>query len=192
LTRPVPRLSLSHGQVLWCLAGGNEPLPLLRDQVRYLRQRGIPFMESEQGKGRGVRISYNFYQFIEVGVAYNLLRQRIEPRLLENLIEERTLYRNAYRQAYLELEPALFEDDPRLLSMLQNELTISLYDRYSKSPGKIEMSLDPSNLGEHPFGGLFELHSDGSRTAVIALKSLVLSLIKLARIAPMTRPGPRT
>src|SRR4249919_2094262 len=110
----VPPLALSHGQVLWCLAGGKEPLPPLPDQVRYLRQLLIPFEESEMGQGRGVRLSYGFYHLIEVGIAHEGLRRRIEPRLLKMLVDERAGFRRAYRDAYLQLakHPHLFEGDP--------------------------------------------------------------------------------
>jgi len=36
-------LSLTHGQVAWALARGEPPAALLIDQLRYLRQLGVPF-----------------------------------------------------------------------------------------------------------------------------------------------------
>ena len=188
----VPHLDLSHGQVLWCLAGGREPPQALRDQVRYLRQLGIPFEESEQGLGRGVRLSYGYFHFIEIGVAFEALRQAVPPRLLKMLVDDRTRYRNLYEFAYSELEPhpSLFEGDPRSRSMMGDELLIRLHDRYSESPGKIALSGDVSGAGRK-LGDLVESVKGDEDLVVIPLKSLVLHLVGLAKIAPATRPGPK-
>jgi hypothetical protein len=37
------KLNLTHGQVAWALARGAPPAALLLDQLRYLRQLGVPF-----------------------------------------------------------------------------------------------------------------------------------------------------
>jgi len=62
-------LSLTHGQVAWALARGQPPTALLLDQLRYLRQLGVPFSKSELGGGRGNRIHYGFDHLIELGGA---------------------------------------------------------------------------------------------------------------------------
>jgi hypothetical protein len=44
-------LSLTHGQVAWALARGQPPSDQLIDQLRYLRQLGVPFSKAELGAG---------------------------------------------------------------------------------------------------------------------------------------------
>src|SRR4051794_38383229 len=83
---PVPRLSLSHGQVAWALARGMPPSRQLLDQLRYLRQLGVPFRESELGTGRGYRVRYGFDQLIELGVALFGLRRGMTPREVADLL----------------------------------------------------------------------------------------------------------
>ena len=63
-------LSLTHGQVAWALARGQQPSDQLIDQLRYLRQLGVPFSKHELGGGRGNRIRYGFDQLIELGPHY--------------------------------------------------------------------------------------------------------------------------
>lgn len=188
----VPPLALSHGQVLWCLAGGKPPTPPMPSQMRYLRVHGIPFADAEQGGGRGIRVTYNFYQFIEVGVAYEALRQRIPPRLLEQLATDRTKFRNAYRHAYGELVASgeTFEDEPFTRTWYDPDFFIRLRDQYSQEAGTITMASAENNR-HYRFGDLIETTQDGQRLVVIPLKSVMLSLLKLAKIAPATRPGPK-
>src|ERR1700732_3703192 len=62
-------LSLTHGQVAWVLARGQQPSALLLDQLRYLRQLGVPFSKEELGGGSGNRIRYGFDHLIELGGA---------------------------------------------------------------------------------------------------------------------------
>jgi hypothetical protein len=186
----VPHLALSHGQVLWCLAGGKEPVPPLPDQVRYLRQLGIPFDESEMGQGRGVRLSYGFSHLIELGIAHEGLRRRIQTRFLKMLADERTGYRRLYREAYRELapHPHLFEGNPRSIPIFDDEFFLRLHDRYSDAPGKITVAA--VGPGRSP-GDLVETYEGEEDRDVIALKALMVRLLSLAKIAPVTRPGPK-
>lgn len=187
-----PRLALSHGQVLWCLAGGQKPTATLASRVRYLRQRGIPFLDGAQGTGRGVRILYDFHQFIELGVAWDGLRQRIEPRLLDRLVEQRPLFQNAYDAAYAELAayPERFEGDPYTRTGFSPEYLIQFGDQNSLEPGAVSLAVPDPKKGRK-FGDLVGRAADGAEYVVIPLKSVMLSLLKLARVAPRTRPGPQ-
>ena len=63
----VPEMSLSHGQVLWALARGRQPEATMVDEVRYLRQLGVPFRPAELGRGRGNRLRYRYEHLIEFG-----------------------------------------------------------------------------------------------------------------------------
>ena len=190
----VPSLDLSHGQVLWCLAGGEEPSPPLPDQVRYLRQLGIPFDESELGQGRGVRVSYGFYHLIEVGIAAKGLRLRIPPRYLAMLVEDRTRYRNLYREAYRQLavDPETFNEPPgRSRTIYGEEFYLRLHDRYSDTPGQINPVVGVDSAMTRKFGDWVETYEGEPDRDVIALKSLMVELLRLARVAPKTKPGPK-
>jgi len=48
-------LSLTHGQVAWALARGEPPAALLIDQLRYLRQLGVPFCSPRRFPPRRLR-----------------------------------------------------------------------------------------------------------------------------------------
>jgi hypothetical protein len=193
MTTRIPTLALSHGQVLWCLAGGEEPSSQLVTRVRYLRKKlGIPFSDGELGAGRGVRILYDFYRFIEIGVAYEAMRQRIPPRLLEQLVDQRGSFHNVYRAAYAEIarHPSLFEGDPRAFAIFEEDFLIGFSDHFSKAPGKVTLATPDPSKGRR-FGDLIEEDELGEGTAVIQLKSLMLRLLMLADAAPATRPGPK-
>lgn len=190
----VPHLNLSHGQVLWCLAGGREASPPLPDQVRYLRQLGIPFAPSELGQGRGVRLSYGFYHLIEIGIAYDALRLRIPPRYLAILVDDRTRYRNLYREAYRQLaeNPKLFEAPPgRSCSIFGEEFYLRLHDRYSDTPGEITPVFEPGSSTARKFGDWVEQYEGEADRDVIPLKTRMLELLRLAKDAPITKPGPK-
>ena len=81
-------LSLTHGQVAWALARGRPPDALLIDQLRYLRQLGVPFSKSELGSGRGNRIRYGFDHLIELGVALFGLQRGMAPREVAGILVE--------------------------------------------------------------------------------------------------------
>jgi hypothetical protein len=189
----VPRLQLSHGQVLWTLAGGKNPPPALIDQLTYLRQLGIPFADEEKGQGRGKRLTYGFYHLIEVGLATEALRRGVPPRHLKMLKSERAKYRNLYRAAYKELAPAwalLEEDDPRSWPMFQDEYLVSFHGRYTKSPGEITLA-DPNDPATRPFIDLVGRAPGQDDYVVIQIKALVTRLLLLSKIAPTIKPGPK-
>jgi hypothetical protein len=98
-------LSLTHGQVAWVLARGQQPRALLLDQLRYLRQLGVPFSKEELGGGRGNRIRYGFDHLIELGVALFGLQRGMAPReVAEILVEHRVELRRCYRDTVADLE----------------------------------------------------------------------------------------
>lgn len=192
MTLPIPHLALSHGQVLWCLAGGEEPNDLLISRVRYLRQLGIPFADGKTGGGRGVRVTYDFDQFLELAVAWQALRQRLEPRLLKKISEARRTIRTQLRKAYRELaeHPENFEGNPRVRSVFDPEIYLCFADRFSEDPGAIQFK-EPEESKDYRVGDLVHKSNDGSEGIAIPLKSLVSWQISLAKVAPPTRPGPK-
>jgi hypothetical protein len=52
------RSQLDAWTVAWALARGQPPSDQLIDQLRYLRQLGVPFSKAELGAGSGNRIRY--------------------------------------------------------------------------------------------------------------------------------------
>lgn len=190
MPKPPLQLALSHGQVAWCLARGVEPSQLLLDQLRYLRQLGIPFEPKELGQGRGVRVTYGFYHFVEVGVAFEALRRRIQPRFLSVLVEDRARYRNLYDEAYRQIIKSL-ERDEKGIPIFEDEFYLRLHDRYSDTPGRIVPAMEKGDASARKFGDWVEQIEGQPDRDVIALKSLMAVLLRLAQHAPRTRTGPK-
>jgi len=133
-------LSLTHGQVAWALARGQQPTAVLIDQLRYLRQLGVPFSKHELGGGRGNRIRFGFDQLIELGVALFGLQRGMAPREVAGiLIEHRSELRRCYRDILAAQPEAAFEADwvkSRGAQVpIMNEILLRLHDRYSERPG---------------------------------------------------------
>ena len=103
-------LSLTHGQVAWALARGQQPTAIQIDQLRYLRQLGVPFSKHELGGGSGNRIRYGFDHLIELGVALFGLQRGMAPREMAGiLVEHRAELRRCYRDIVAALPVAAFE-----------------------------------------------------------------------------------
>src|SRR5215831_12019840 len=83
---PALDLSLTHGQVAWVLGRGQPPSAQLHDQLRYLRQLGVPFSKQELGGGRGNRIRYGLDHLIELGVALFGLQRGMTPREVAGIL----------------------------------------------------------------------------------------------------------
>ena len=112
---PVPDLSLSHGQMAWALCYGQEPDQRLRDQLRYLRQLGIPKTASERGAGSGNRICYDFYDLVETGLGVMGLMRGSKPRdIAAVLVDRREALRQVYAQAWAELPEIVLTYEPLL------------------------------------------------------------------------------
>jgi hypothetical protein len=189
---PVPRLSLSHGQVAWALSRGTPPNQLLLDQLRYLRQLGIPFRAGELGTGRGYRMRYGFDHLIELGVALFGLRRGMTPRdIAMLLVRNRAALRRAYRAAFAAQPPAAI-DEPWVKSrgttpILADEVFL-LNDRHSAAPGTFEI-VRIANLGQIIAMVLEGEHPGEATRTLVPLTRLVLELVAWARDAPETKPG---
>ena len=103
-------LSLTHGQVAWALARGQPPSAPLIDQLRYLRQLGVPFSKAELGGGSGHRLRYGFNHLIELGVAVFGLERGMRPREIAwILVDHRAELRRCYRDTLAALPESAFE-----------------------------------------------------------------------------------
>src|SRR5437868_1820154 len=106
----IPLLRLTHGQLLWTLCRGAAPQGLRRrlllDQLRYLRQLGVPFAEQGRGEGRGRAIHYSYEEVVEMAVALFALRHGVRPSLVADyLVTNRTTLHRSFRTAF-EAQPA--------------------------------------------------------------------------------------
>src|SRR5260370_39439402 len=105
-------LSLTHGQVAWVLSRGLTPTAEVFDQIRYLRQLGVPFTKQELGMGRGNRIRYGFDHLIELGVALFGLRRGMAPReVAALLLQHRDELRQCYRDTPARPPPDAFRSE---------------------------------------------------------------------------------
>jgi hypothetical protein len=197
----LPRLTLTHGQAIWTLCLGIFPVApqrqLVLDQVRYLRQLGIPFDERTRGQGRGHRMRYHFEELAELGVALYALRRGVRPKDIRAcLVTERTRLRALYHQAMEEqpaqaLEACWVKSRGTSIPLLGNERFLRVHNRYSDTPGTFDV-IGPEQA--QAFGDLFgmrELFADGTTQVLVPLTRLVLELVAWAREAPDTKPGRR-
>jgi hypothetical protein len=198
MPKPLPKLDLSLGQVAWTISLGRPPEQRLLDQIRYFRQLGIPFDESESGFGRGKSVRFHFDDLIELGLAIFALRRGISPKdIVGLLVGQRKQLRPLYRRAYLEqpesaLDAEWVKSRGQSIPVLAKECFVRLHDRFSETPGKIER-MTQAEVG-HPseFFSLVERYPGERARSLLPLTRLVLEWTAWAQIAPDTRPGPKT
>ena len=193
MTTPT-KLSLTHGQVAWALARGQPPTALLIDQLRYLRQLGVPFSKSELGSGRGNRIRYGFDHLIELGVAVFGLQRGLTPREVAGIVvEHRAELRRCYRDILAALPASVFEAEwvksRGAVVPLMNEIFLRLHDRYAEQPGSYELVPgDPLALLQQ-FATVTERYPGGETRTLVPITRVVIELVAWARVAPEIKPG---
>jgi hypothetical protein len=193
----VPKLSLSHGQALWAVSHGSPASQPVIDQVRRLRQLGIPFGTDDLGIGRGSRAKYRFDHLIELGLALFGLRRGLKPtEVAAILIKNRSHLRRLFRQILQEqTEEALgaewVKSRGRIIPLLADEVFVRLHDRYSEQPGKLEVLGPGETNNPSVLFGLAEHYPGDRARTLVPLTRLVLELIAWAKEAPETRPGPK-
>ena len=187
-------INLSHGQVAWVLARGQPPSAQMLDQLRYLRQLGVPFAKQELGGGRGNRIRYGFDHLIELGVALFGLQRGMAPREVARiLVGHRAGFRRCYRDILAGLSPAVFEAEwaksRGAIVPISNEIVLRLHDRYSEQPGSFELIPgEPLDLLTQ-LATITERYPGGEVRTVLPLTRLIVELIAWAREAPEIKPG---
>lgn len=192
MTTEIPKLNLSHGQVLWALSHGMPASQETIAQVRYLRLLGVPFGIDDLEVGSGYRISYRFEHLIELGLALFGLRRGLKPKDIAGMLtKNRAQLRRLYRQAFQEqpegaLKAKWVKSRGQNLPLLGHEIFLRLHDRHSEAPGKFEV-LDPAQAV--PLGRPEVYPGEQTRT-LVPLTRLVLELVAWAMEAPATRPGP--
>ena len=192
----VPKLSLSHGQVVYALSRGSAPDPVLIDQIRYLRQLGVPFGKYELGVGRGNRVRYRYEHLIELGAALWGLERGMKPReVAEFLVEQRRYLRELYVVALRKMPETTLrapwvKSRGRIIPMMEDEIFLRFHDRYSKAPGKIDMlGLDEVQELHELFVTAEKYPGESART-LLPLTRLAFELVAWALEAPEIKPGP--
>ena len=101
MPKSIPLLALTQGQVAWTLSLGQPPSEQTIDQLRYLRQIGVPFSDAEQGGGRGYHLHYGYVHLVECALAlFAIRRGRVPREAAKYLISGRKGLRPLYRQAF--------------------------------------------------------------------------------------------
>jgi hypothetical protein len=187
-------LSLTHGQVAWALSRGLPPTPLLLDQLRYLRQLGVPFSKEELGGGRGHRIRYGFDHLIELGVALFGLQRGMAPREVAGiLVDHRAELRRCYCDTFARLAPSAFEAEwvksRGAVVPIMDEIWLRLHDRYSERQGTFELVPGDAFAALMQLETVTEKYPGGEVRTLLPLTRLVLELVAWAREAPEIKPG---
>lgn len=191
----IPALQLSSGQLLWALNRGRPPSPRLRNELRYLRQLGVPHAEDAVGEGRGNRLRYGYEELIEVGVAMDAIRRGMKPReAAQLLIRERPTFRTLFRQALEEQPEAALTSDwvksrGKFIPMLSQDLQLRLHDRYTATPGTFQIIKADGDTAPADLFGMSEVFADGEQRVLIPLTRLALELLAWALEVPAIRPG---
>jgi hypothetical protein len=192
----LPDLALTHGQMLWSIGYGREPTPQIKDQVRYLRTLGIPAAAQEQAKGPGSRITYDFYDLIEIGLAVTGLDFRFKPRdIAAVLAGNREEMRKVYSTTWKELPDAALHADwvksrGKERPLLGDEVYLRLHDRRSEQWGQIDFVGPDEATEELPFFEPIERFAGARPKRLIPLKRLMIQWVAWSLEAPPTKPGP--
>ena len=187
-------LGLTHGQVAWALARGQTPSDQLIDQLRYLRQLGVPFSKAELGAGSGNRIRYGFDHLIELGVAVFGLERGMRPREVARiLVGHRAEFRRFFRDTLAALPEDAFMAEwvksRGTVVPFTNEIVLRLHDRYSDRPGSFELVPGDSFDAFRQFATVTERYPGGDLRTLLPLTRLVIELVAWAREAPEIKPG---
>jgi hypothetical protein len=188
-------LSLTHGQVAWVLSRGMPPSRELHDQLRYLRQLGVPFTKYELGMGSGNRIRYGFDHLIELGVALFGLRRGMAPREVAGiLVNHRDELRQCYRDTLAALPAQAFEAEwvksrGALVPIMGEERFIRMHDRYSQKPGTFDVVQGGGFASLMQLNMITEKYPGEEVRMLLPLSRLVLELLAWAREAPEIKPG---
>ena len=178
----------------WALARGEPPATLLIDQLRYLRQLGVPFSKSELGGGRGNRIRYGFDHLIELGVAVFGLERGMRPREMARiLVDHRAELRRCYRDTLAALPESAFGAEwvksRGAVVPMMNERFMRLHDRYAERPGSFDLVPGDALAAFLQIATITERYPGGEARTLLPLTRLVIELVAWAREAPEIKPG---
>lgn len=198
----VDSLQLTFGQVAWALNAGREPDKVTIDRLRYLRQLHVPFTDKElkqHGAGSGNRLIYGFDHLVECALAIYALRQRMKPtEVAKVIVAERVFIRNAARELFLSLSPEALtaswvKSRGQEKVLMEDEQFLRLHDRFSQTPGKIDLVSWEQAQGNPDISPLdfIERLANGEARPLVPLRRVTLIAVAWALEAPKTRPGPQ-
>ena len=193
----LPHLSLTQGQLLWALEHGQEPGKLLKDQVRYLRQLGIPKNSADQVPGSGNRIRYDFHDLVELGLGVTALKRRFKPKDISAvLVDGRESMRQAIELAWREMSEEQISADwiksrGSIVPLRMDDFYLRLHDRRSEAWGKVDIVLPANVSPELEVFTPIEIFEDGEVKVLFPLQTLMLPWVAWALEAPPLRTGPK-
>ena len=192
----VPGFELSYGQLLWSVNYGREPDRILKDQARYLRTLDLPPAAKREASGSGKRITYDFCDLIELGLAVTSLDFGFRPKeIAAGLVGNRTDMRQRYTKVWKEIPEAALLDDwvksrGRVKPMLGEDYYVRLHDRRSERFGQLDfVGFEEATETLEPFEPI-ERFDVGSPRRLIPLKRYMLQWVAWAQEAPAIKPGP--
>ena len=193
----LPNLSLTQGQLLWALEHGQKPEKLLKDQVRYLRQLGIPKNSANQVPGSGNRVRYDFHDLVELGLGVTALQRRFKPKDISAvLVDGHEDMRRAIEMAWREMSDEQISADwiksrGTIVPLRMEDFYLRLHDRRSEAWGKVDVVL-PGNMNpELEVFTPIEIFEDGEVKVLFPLQTLMLPWVAWALEAPPIRTGPK-
>ena len=137
---PVPKLALTHGQVMWLLTElglrGGVSQSTFNHYVKSLRRLGIPFARRKDTSERGPGVTYNFEDLMELTLAlllrvYGTLPDVVTDGLRSFRADLRPIYRQAYRDSQKRIYPAARVSTPDGERLTVQGLFLDLNIRYS-------------------------------------------------------------
>jgi hypothetical protein len=197
-TRPMelPDLELSYGQLLWAIHYGRDPDQMLKDRARYLRQMDIPAAAAREADGSGKRISYDFFDLIELGLAVTSLDLGFRPKEISaGLVGNRLQMRKQYADVWGEIPDLALQADwvrsrGRITPFFEEESFVRLHDRRSEKFGNIDfVSFEEANEKLPPFEPVERFENEPPRR-LIPLKRVMIQWVAWAQEAPIMKPGP--
>jgi hypothetical protein len=136
----IPRLALSHGQVIWLLTElglrGRVSKSTFNHYVKSLRRLGIPFGRRKGESQRGPAVIYNFEDLMELTLAlllrvYGTLPDVVTDGLRSFRADLRPIYRQAYKDSQKSIHPAARVSTPNGERFTVQGLFLDLNIRYS-------------------------------------------------------------
>ena len=193
----LPDLNLTQGQLLWALGHGQDAKTTLKNQVRYLRQLGIPKNSAEQVAGPGNRIRYDFHDLVELGLGVTALKHRVKPKDISAvLIDGRESMRQAIEMAWHEMSEeqisaSWIKSRGAIVPLRMEDFLLRLHERRTEKWGKVDIVRpDQVKPGLEVFTPI-EIFEDGEVKVLFPLQTLMLPWVTWALEAPPIRTGPK-
>lgn len=193
----LPDLNLTQGQLLWALGHGQDAKTSLKNQVRYLRQLGIPKNSAEQVSGPGNCIRYDFHDLVELGLGVTALKHRFKPKDISAvLVDGREDMRRAIEMAWREMSGEQISANwiksrGTIVPLRVDDFYLRLHERRTEKWGQVDIvGTDQVKPGLEVFTPI-EIFEDGEVKVLFPLQTLMLPWVAWALEAPSIRTGPK-